>query len=527
MKHALGSITRRERRFAAAGVIIALTLLLPVVAVAEPGLLPGTGDPAQPGLELALDVERGDSCRDTLPADTPTYVVCRWLNPPQDAAQVATFWAADDGANLKAAQPLPARYVRCNQKTDLSTSSSCKGGETLCEQLPDDDWYQCTDQTTGQTTYERYVNGTRTVRTTPPTTATPKATMTSAPASAEPTATPTASTPLPTISTEPIDPTATATTPTPLPTVSAETTSSAGTGPLAKAVSAARSTTQRLRIWVESDLADDYAAGDPQFTTALNALIAAAKHPGVTGVKFADNLAYTNFTRAQDVTRFLKRASAALRAALPGKRLSIGVVVPELGCGSAKACIQEMRTKAPLATKENVTRYLKTAAVDRVEVSTGLFGRTYARHKVPDPKTGKPTPITPALAARAQWMSIRALEWDTLTQIGAREYGLAHAGATSPWDKATATAQIDARIGTAIAFGIPTITLWGHKTADGDQTYRLLDADLTPNAVWTALTTQRLRGRLAVILDPSSTERGVTTDLTELAKVASDVFILT
>ncbi|WP_345408508.1 hypothetical protein [Nonomuraea salmonea] len=139
-----------------------------------------------------------------------------------------------------------------------------------------------------------------------------------------------------------------------------------------------------------------------------------------------------------------------------------------------------MRTKAPLATKENVTRYLKTAAVDRVEVSTGLFGRTYARHKVPDPKTGKPTPITPALAARAQWMSIRALEWDTLTQIGAREYGLAHAGATSPWDKATATAQIDARIGTAIAFGIPTITLWGHKTADGDQTYRLLDADLTP-----------------------------------------------
>ncbi|MGR6924535.1 hypothetical protein ACU635_60680 [[Actinomadura] parvosata] len=572
MKRFLGSITRRERRFAAAGVVITLTLLIPVVATAEPGLIPGT----EPGTEQAVDAERGDSCRDMLPAGTPSYVVCRWLTPPQDAAQVATFWTADDGANLERAQPLPAQYVRCNRTTDLSTSRTCKGGETLCKQQPTG-WYRCTDQTTGKITYEGYVNGKWVVRSTPPSTAPPStaaATVTAtstassstpvrtidatavlpAPPSQPPT-TPAASsgsarptgqsepppdgnpaTPTLTEAPNPTSPVPTmtsqspATTPTTTPTVepTAEPTATATTAdaPAAQAIAAAAAVRPRLRVWVETDLADDYTAGDARFTAALDAVIAAARKPGVIGVKFADNLGYTGFTSPGDVTRFLTRAGGALRAALPGKRLSIGVVVPELGCGSAKACTQAMRAKAPLATKENVTRYLKARAADRVEISTGLFGRTYRRHHVPDPKTGKPTSITPALAARAQWMSIRALEWDTLAQIGAREYGLAHTGDTSVWDQAAATAQIDARIGTAIALGVPTITLWGHQAIDDNQTYRLLDAGLTPNALWTTLTRQGLRGRLAVIIDATSTERGITADLTELAKAVSEVFLL-
>ncbi|PZG01667.1 hypothetical protein C1J01_47905 [Nonomuraea aridisoli] len=282
---------------------------------------------------------------------------------------------------------------------------------------------------------------------------------------------------------------------------------------------------------METDLSDDYIAGDDQFKTALQALIDAGKQPGVTGVKFADNLGYSGFTDADDVTRFLTQAGRALRAALPGKQLAIGVVVPELGCGSSKECIQAMRAKAPLATKDNVGRYLKTRAVDRVEMSTGLFGRTYSQHQVSDPKTGKPTAITPQLAARAQWMSVRALEWDTLVHIRGREYGLAHAGDTLPWTKAQAGAQIDARLGAAISLGVPSITLWGHKSTDQGQTYRLLDAGcqdatLTSNAMWNALISQDLRGRLAVVFDPASTECGITADLAALAKGASEIFIL-
>uniref|UniRef100_UPI003F493ED0 hypothetical protein n=1 Tax=Nonomuraea sp. CA-252377 TaxID=3240003 RepID=UPI003F493ED0 len=584
MTRFLASITQRERRFAAAGIVITLTLLLPVVAVAEPGLVPGTGPGAgtSPTSEQPVDVQRGDSCRDMLPADTPSDVVCRWLNPPQDAAAVAEFWLAEDSVNLERAQPLPLEFIRCNQKSDLAKTGTCKGGQTLCKQQRIRR-YRCTNQVTRKVTYEGYVNGKWVVRSTPPSTApsstatptaaTPSTAPSHTPARtidatavvpAPPNQAPTASasnsvnaaltgpaaqsepppdgnpaTPAPTVAPTPTSAVVTATSQPPTitpttappgtpatPTTEPTTTATTADSITAQAIEAAAAARPRPRVWLETDLADDYAAGDTPFTTALQALITAAERPGVVGVKFADNLGYTGFTSAEDVTQFLIRASGALRAALPGKRLSIGVVVPELGCGSSQACIQAMRAKAPLATKENITRYLKTRAADRVDISTGLFGRTYRQHQVPDPKTGKPTPITPALAARTQWMSIRALEWDTLAQIGAREYGLAHTGDTSPWDKATATSQVDARIGTAIALGVPTITLWGHKAVDGNQTYRLLDAGLAPNALWTALTSQRLRGRLAVIVNPASTERSITADLAELAKAVSEVFIL-
>lgn len=535
----LGSITRRERRFAAAGTLITLLVLVPVVAVADPGLVPGT--PAQFVTEQAVDAERGDSCRDTLPADTPDYVVCRWLTPPQDAAAVAAFWGADGGANLEQAQPLPAQYIRCNRKTDLSTSTTCKGGTTFCRQLPSG-WYQCTDETNGKVTYERYVNGKKQVQSTPPPSPSTTTSSTTWPTSSPTPSSPdTASTPLPTptppdetlppdgnppdAGTSTTDPT------TSVPTVTAEPTASTtpttpepGSGSLdGDFIATAKKA--HLRIWLESDLADDYLAGDTAFTAALQQLVTDAKRTDVTGVKFADNLAYTGFSTEQQVIRFLHRATQALRAALPGKRLAIGVVVPELGCGDSQPCITALRKRAPLVTKQHVNRYLKAGDVDRVEIAGGLFGRTYRQYQVTDPKTGKPTSITPALATRAQWMSIKALEWDTLAQIGVREYSLAHTGDTSPWTTAQATAQIEARIGTAIGLGASTITLWGHKaTADG-QTYRLLNADLADNPTWNALTGQGLRGRLAVVIDPASTERGAA-DIVHYAKGVSEIFIL-
>lgn len=557
MKQFFGSTTRRERRFAAAGSIVALVLLVPVVAVAEPGLIPGggPGTPGQSDVEQAVDVERGDSCRNMMAADTPTYVVCRWLTPPQDAADVAAFWGANDGANLVKAQPLPAEYARCNRKTDLSKSTTCKGGTTVCKQLSTG-WYECTDETTGKTTYERYVDGKKQVRSTPPPSSTPTSSPTPTTASAAPTATTPApdesatmssdgnptdiSTPGVTPPTETAtaqaDPTASANA---VPTVSAEPTTSASSptaeptdtsgpqeGGSAEAIAAAAKARPRLRIWLETDLADDYINGDTAFDAALQSLVTAAKQPDVVGVKFADNLAYTGFSSEQQVIRFLTRATEALRAGLSGKRLAIGVVVPELGCGASKECVTAMRDKAPLVTKQHVDRYLKAVTVDRVEVASGLFGRTYRQYKVTDPKTRKPTPITPATAGRAQWMSIKALEWDTLAQLGSREYGLAHAGDASPWNKTQATAQIDARIGTAVGLGVSTITLWGHKVVDDGQTYRLFNAGLEINPMWTALNAQRLRGRLAVVFDPATTERGVNADLAAVAKNAGEVFIL-
>ncbi|MEV5554918.1 hypothetical protein AB0L44_14820 [Nonomuraea wenchangensis] len=536
-------MTRRELLCAAAGIMITLLVGVPVVAAASPGAIPGSGpgEPAAPGAEQALQVSRGESCRDMLPADTPSYVVCRWMAPPQDAAEVAAFWGADDAANLQSAQPLPAQYVRCNEKTDLSKSPACKGGQTFCKQRPDG-WYTCKNLTTDRTTYERVNDGTRVVRTSPPTVGPSSAS--SAATSAAPTvltptaAVPTTAGPPADYATQPPDGNpATSTpsapqpeaTPTPPPIDSTAmpdpSTPTAGPDamPLTAAIKAA--TKAHLRIWIEADLVDDYQAGDAQFHTAVQALIAAAEQPAVIGVKFADNLAYSGFSSAGDVTDFLTRATGALRPALPGKRLAIGVVVPELGCGPSQPCIRAMRAKAPLATKQRVDTYLKAADVDRVEIASGLFGRALSHYQVPHPRTRQPTAITPALASRAQWLAIRALGWDTLAQIGSREYGLAHRSGSPGWDTATATAQIDARVGSVVGLGVPTVTLWGHQATDAGHTYQLLNPGLTPNATW--MTLRGLRPRLAVVFDPTAVEVGITSDIAALAKGVAEIFILT
>ncbi len=569
MRH-LVQMTRRELLCAAAGIMITLLVGVPVVAAATPGAIPGSGpgEPVDPGAEQALQVSRGESCRDMLPADTPSYVVCRWMAPPQDAAEVAAFWGADDAANLQSAQPLPAQYVRCNEKTDLSKSPACKGGQTFCKQRPDG-WYTCKNLTTDRTTYERVNDGTRVVRTSPPTagpssasstatsaTPTTASAATAVASSATPpgsqatidipdtaSAGPTA--PVPTTAGPPVDYAtqppdgnpATSTpsapqpeaTPTPPPTDSTAmpdpSTPTAGPDamPLTAAIKAA--TKAHLRIWIETDLVDDYQAGDAQFHTAVQALIAAAEQPAVVGVKFADNLAYSGFSSAGDVTDFLTRATGALRPALPGKRLAIGIVVPELGCGPSQPCIRAMRAKAPLATKQRVDTYLKAADVDRVEIASGLFGRALSHYQVPHPRTRQPTAITPALASRAQWLAIRALGWDTLAQIGSREYGLAHRSGTPGWDTATATVQIDARVGSVVGLGVPTFTLWGHQASDAGHTYQLLNPGLTPNATW--MTLRGLRPRLAVVFDPTAVEVGIASDIAALAKGVAEIFILT
>ncbi|MFI6600670.1 hypothetical protein ACIBHX_30865 [Nonomuraea sp. NPDC050536] len=325
----------------------------------------------------------------------------------------------------------------------------------------------------------------------------------------EPQPTVTAAAPQPTLSSTPTQPTGTVQTNT-VPT----STVPAGTADAIRAAKAAK-----LRTWVEHDLSADYLTGGPQYRTALQALIAAAKQPGVTGVKFADYLGYPRdgrtFTGEADVKQFLATTATALRAALPGKRLAIGVAVPELGCGSNAACATAMRAKAPLATKKTVGDYLAAVTLDRVELADGLWGPSYRTYK-----------ITAAGASAAQWQAVRALGWDTWTQVTSRQYGLAHTGDTSPWDQATATAQVDTLVGNVIGRGVPSVTLWGHKSLAGQDTYRLLDTGLAPNLLWTALTGKGLRDRLAVVVDPASTERGAAADIATLAQGVSEIFIL-
>ncbi|MFI6496757.1 hypothetical protein [Nonomuraea typhae] len=556
MRDFFSGITRREKQFAVVGIVIALVFFMPFLALADPGSVPGSGpsgDRPSMAAEKPVDVRQGDSCEDLMPADTPSYVVCDWLTPPQDAAKVAAFWAADSGANMEKAQPLPQNYVRCNQKTDLSKEPDCRGGQTFCEELPSG-WYKCTNMVNQKVTYERYVNGEKQVLTSPP----PGADQPAAPAGdpsgpgdqasrpdpgpsaqqpagEERSAPPGARTAAPAVPEDAgpgTDPSADTgrepgTDPSrdPSPSPSADLgpgpTVSSG-NPVGHALAAAGKA--GLRIWVENDLADDYRAGEAQFRAAVSKLVAAAGRPGVVGVKFADYLGFRDFTSAAQVKKFVSEATAALRAKLPGKRLAMGVVVPELGCGSSQACVTDMRSRYPVVTRSRVDDYIRTSGVDRVYVASGLFGKSYGTFKVT--LDGQESTITPAIAAQAQWMAVKALGWDAVVQVGSREYGLTHGDQSSPWGAERAQAEVDARVGNAIGLGAQTVTLWGHRISYDADHRRILDAGLQPNEVWKALIAKGMRERLSVLFDPANPEVSVSADIGALAKGVSEIFVL-
>lgn len=418
---------------------------------------------------------------------------------------------------MEAARPLPQNYVRCNQKTDLSVTGNCKGGQTFCEELPTG-WYKCTNKVTGRVTWERYVDGKKVTRTTPPPAGTTPTTAATTPADDTPAADPTGP---PT--TEPTaDPTTKPTIePTEKPTTKLTADPQPGGSAVSQAIAAAR--TAGLRTWVETDLADDFRAGDAQFQAAVNGLVAQARKTGVIGVKFANHLGLTGFGSASEVKRFVTAATTALRAKLPGKRLAMGVIVPELGCGSATDCVADMRNRYPTVTKSKVDDYVRSSGVDRVYVATGLYGKAYSAYKIT--VGGKATPLTGPLAIQVQWMSVRALGWDAIVQVGSREFGLTHEGDGSPWDAARAKAEVEARVGNAIALGAQTVTLWTHRGTTDNALRRVLNAGLAGNEVWKALGATGMRDRLSIVFDPADPEVSVGQDVAALAKGVGEIFV--
>jgi len=247
----------------------------------------------------------------------------------------------------------------------------------------------------------------------------------------------------------------------------------------------------------------------------------------VIGVNFADSPGLSGWQSAEDLRTFMVTTSRLLRAALPGKRLSATVIVPELGCGSSKECVNAMRAQYPLVTKENVDGYLRGHVVDNVYVVSGVLRDEYAKFKISS--QGRKQMITPAISAEAQWLLVKEMGWDTMMLVGSREYGFVHLDDRSPWDGARAKLEIDTRIrGPIVNHPVGTVTLWAHRsTADG-QTWRLFDAGLTDNAITKQLIAQSaLRSRVGVVFDPTDTELGISADLTIVARAAGEVFIRT
>ncbi|MFF5207936.1 hypothetical protein [Streptosporangium sp. NPDC000396] len=407
------------------------------------------------------------SCNDLLGADTPAYVVCHWLATPEEALGVAMFWGANDNANLKEATPFQGKFIDCS-----ASGSSCPelegegvigdenspapdgvedGGTPECETGE-----QCSVD--GHDTGGAPVgNGSERTRTAASTASTTK------------------------------------------PATTQETAEAART-PTGQAITAAKAT--GLRVWLDTELADDWKAGTESFAAAVKRIGALAARPEVAGIRFTSQLGYnTTFKTDAEVNAFVTAASAALRQAAPGKRLGVHTVVPEFACGADDACKTEMRKRYPLVAPEKVEPYLSAGHIDQISLDTGLLRGGYETWK-----------INAEQAQRNQWIQVRARAWDVLAQVAAEETGLV--------GQVTAE-QVAARVSTPVMDGAAQqVNLWT----------RVQDAQGTVNRLtaWEELKKLNpIQRRVAAVYNPATPETDAATDLKKIAEAFGQVYLVT
>lgn len=278
-----------------------------------------------------------------------------------------------------------------------------------------------------------------------------------------------------------------------------------------------------LHVWIESDLVKRWLAGPASFRDAIATIAEEATHPGVVGIKVADELGYHDgLTTADRITAFLDASAAALRVAAPGKLILIDMIVPELGCLPgyqpplrwATICAAQQRGLYPQLALSEIDGYLQRHDVDVVDLSTGLFpARTYAGWGV-DEDT----------AQRAAWQDAVQRGWPQLVRLQGRK-AMAHPGADTEGPAAVSGAMTTF-IDIPRSAGAAAVDVWTWRQMYQGKMYRLLDPGLRTNDLWQALVKQHDGGaRLFTHLSPHSLEVGLDTDLAELAHVFTDLFV--
>ncbi|WP_433368182.1 hypothetical protein [Streptosporangium sp. CA-115845] len=411
-----------------------------------------------PGAAYSQDDPR--SCNDLMGADAPAYVVCHWLAKPEEALGVALFWGSDDAANLKEASPIDGKFIDCSAGAcPEPPGGGAEGDENspLPEGAGEDGAPQC--EAGQQCSIDGHgEGGDGTVNRSELTgAATPTSTSTQDPAVA-----------------------------------------AAARTPAGQAITAAKA--RQLRVWIDTELADDWKAGTETFTAAVKRVGALAARPEVAGIRFTSQLGYNStFTTDEEITAFVTAASDALRQAAPGKRLGVHTVVPELACGANDTCKTEMRKRYPLLAPEKIESPLIAGRVDQLSLDTGLLYGGYDTWK-----------IDAEQAHRNQWIQVRARSWDVLTQIAAEETGLVGQ---------VTDEQIASRLSVPVKDGAAQqVNVWT-RAQDAQGTVNRLTAweqlkKLTP-----------IQRRLAAVYDPANPEVDVTTDLKKLSEAFGQIYL--
>ncbi|MEV0311986.1 hypothetical protein [Nonomuraea fuscirosea] len=394
------------------------------------------------------------SCNDLMAADTPAYVVCTWMATPEEALEIAHFWLDNDGENLKGADPQDPITVDCSAP-GAECPTEGQEGDGEAHEVGDPDVPGAEDGGTPecQNGEQCFVDGNG---------------------------------------------------------ISAAERASALETPTGKATKVVAPT--GMRIWIETELADDYKAGRLDEAAKKVAALAVAQ-PGVVGVRFTSQLGYDQtFATADELDAFVAETTAALRTLLPGKKLSAHTVVPVLGCGSNDACKAELTKKYPLLDPERIGAWLSKGSIDQLALDSGHLATEYATWK-----------IDAAEAQRNQWIQVRARAWDAYAQIAAEDAAFTAGQLTEEQATKAITERIAAPLQDDAA---ETVTLWSRWQNDQGQVNRVYGEKWAANATWDQLKKLgSIRARLATVYDPANPEVDLATDLKNLSEVFGQVYL--
>jgi hypothetical protein len=400
----------------------------------------------------AFSEDGTDDCKNVTNGGSQSDPQCFWMAPtPQDALDIVRFWAKDDGAKLKEATEYPVGWIDCT----VEACSNDGEGDGVAHDG-------------GDPAPEGYQDDS-----TPPTCETAGATCS----------------------------------------VTPEQIAAAAQTPAGQAIAAAAAS--RMRVWVDTELIDDYKAGTAAFAAAVQKVGALAAQPGVVGIRFTSQLGYNGAVKTpEEMAKFVDDAAAALHQVAPGKKLGVHTVVPEFGCGSNDTCTAAMAKKYPLLTPENIEPLLTTGSVDQLALDAGLLQSAYSTWK-----------ITLQQAQGNQWGKVKSLAWDTLAQIAAEDAGLAGKDA-SPLTAEQAGTAAQERIAAPLKDGAATVNLWTNWQDATGGTYRVMGAQLASTPAWEQLKKlQPLQRRLSTLFSPASPEVGINEDVKKLAEVFSQMYV--
>jgi hypothetical protein len=280
---------------------------------------------------------------------------------------------------------------------------------------------------------------------------------------------------------------------------------------------------RHLSVWLEADLVRRWREGDAALGRAVATLAELGTRPGVVGVKIADELGQGDGLDSPDqVLAFLRDASTAVRRALPGKRVLIDMVVPELGCmpdvpavaAASATCAAAARARWPGATTAVADAVVSSGDIDVLDLSTGL------REDAEYASWGTDRDA----AQRAAWAAVSRLGWAAHVRLQARK-ALAQVGGYHG-DDGQAEAELRTWVDIPLDSGARAVDVWTWRQPYQDGTAMLMDAGLRSNALWRGLLSRAAdRPNLVTHFSPSSTELGLTEDLDRLAQVFGTVFV--